>query len=687
MSRMYRILILALLASIARGQVSGSPGVTGGSSSTSTTTASGILKTGLLAEYLLTECSGTTIADSSGSNNGGTFGAQAPTWVNGASCLVNVPYSGLQFLSGSSQFVTLPAALNTARTIYIVTEFNPTINSTVYQAPISSNGTTPNAWGNLFVNQAGGLTGGFAYPFSGAGEYMVEGWAGSARIASIQSAAGINVFAYTLGTAADSTRDQIWVNNNVAPFNAVQPSLQGNASLTGTGQSGGLSTGNYQLGGSASGKLLASFPTFYNGNIYYAAFYSTYQTPSQITANVQAIANLIASRGVQLNRLNSIAGTFNVASFVGDSITWGTGLTTNFPQFMTGLSSQGAWQWVDLGLPSIACQQYAFEANAQIPDSFFWGGGNQVETLWCGTNDIALNLVSGVQAYAYMELAARQHRRHMTGPSKLMPVSMISRVSNDTGKNNFNAPLRQSWQTFGDAFIDIAADPNLGADGASANATYFQGDGIHPTTFAQANDIAPIFQRAINRLYGNNAWGTATTYTVAALAATATTAGSESTNTVTLTFGATPANCVAGNQITIAGVTPAGYNGTYQILTRSATQVTYFDTSGLGAVSVQGTGVCAQQQDADVYTILGGSAVAPAFTMESCVGYTGQNLYFKQTNTTSNWVLTPFQTSETIDGATTLTMPTSTSGNNSVVVLQAQLVSAAAGGCTWKRLQ
>lgn len=393
---------------------------------------------------------------------------------------------------------------------------------------------------------------------------------------------------------------------------------------------------------------------------------------------------------MQLNRLNSVAGIFNQAVLAGDSITWGSGLTTNYPQYMT-LSSQGTWQWADVGVPSQTAQGYATEAQAQLPDSFFWGGGNQVEVLWLGTNDIALNGVSGAQAYAYLELAARQHKRHMTGPSKLLVATMVSRTGQDTGKNNLNTPLRNAWQTFADGLVDIAEDANLGADGASANTTYFQVDGIHPSTHGQANDIAPIVQRAINRLYGNNSWNGATTYTATSLAATATTAGSESGNTITLTFGATPANCQVGNQIIVTGATPAGYNSAgdgWQILTRTATTVTFWsNTTGLGAITVQGTGICPQQQDADVYTILGGSATTPSFLLEPCTGYTGQNLYFKNANTTSPWTLTPWLSSQTIDGATSLAMPSASSGNNPVVVLQAQLVSASAGGCTWKRLQ
>ena len=80
---------------------------------------------------------------------------------------------------------------------------------------------------------------------------------------------------------------------------------------------------------------------------------------------------------------------------------------------------------------------------------------------------------------------------------------------------------------------------------------------------------------------------------------------------------------------------------------------------------------------------LAGTAVAPSFTLDSCVGYTGQSLWFKNENTTSPWVLTPYAASETIDGAASLTMPVAAAGHYPVVQLTSQLISATAAGCTW----
>lgn len=638
-----------------------------------------IIQSGLLAEYNMTECTGTTIADSSGNGNNGTFGVSAPSWVGGAGC----SSGGVSFNGGAGNFITLPAALNAARTIYLVTDFFGGTHTT-YQSPLSGNATTGSNYGAFFTN----LPAGSGVQTSGGGLYNIGAWANNPGLMSTQSAAGVNLITWQIGLSTDSpsTSQKIWVNSNIASTLPLQPPNVANSG--GTGGYGSLpqSAGNYQLGGSDSGKLLASFPSWYYGNILYAAFYSTYQTPAQLSYNYSAIVQKLAGRGLALTHQHTGNGN-NQFVGVGDSETYGTGTATNYLQYMVGLNTSiGAWQWVDVGLPSATALEQAGDRYANVTDSWFESGGaNNVAVMWLGTNDCG----TGATAYNNFMNAGRSQRAFFSSQKyKLLAATMMSRTGQDTCKNVLNTSLRQTWNTAFDGLVDVAADPLLGADNAFATTPYpFLADGIHVATVAQADNIAPIMQRAVNRTFACQDFSCATTYTIAATAAVATTAGSESTNTITVTFGATPANCQAGNTITIAGTTPAGYSGNWQILTRSATQITALvPTASMGVITVQGTGVCPQQQDVDKYFILGGSAVTPNFTLETCVGYTGQNLYIKHSNTTSPWTVTPWA-SETIDGAASLTMPVAASGNYPVVILQSQLVSSAAGGCNWVRLQ
>jgi len=646
-----------------------------------------IVQSGLLAEYRITDGSGTVLTDSSGNGRNGTFCASGPAW---SGLFPNT--AGLTF-NGNNSCINLPVSLNSARTIIAATTFIPP-NSSSFQNLVCGNGVS--GWNAMYQ---GNQLGQWAGP---QGEYLFSGWttvsgANVKQIIATQPANGTQIVAWTLGSAGDSTKDQIWTNNSFPPFNALEPPLVNNQAFLTTGQSAGVqSTGNYVVGGGASGSTcLAGFNTWWKGTLYKLIFYSTYLNQQQLGQDFTAIGSTLSQQGVQLSATTlgqaGAVGPNNLNQYValGDSITYGTGVTTSFPQFITFNPNSAVWNWIDLGLPSaLASGDVTDSFTNRLAYAFYTGAANNVATYWMGTNDCAIGGFTGLQAWADVGNAVRNYRSHLASTSqKIIGLSMISRTGNDPCKNTLNTVMRQQWATVFDGFADVAADPNLGADGASANATYFQGDAVHPTTYAQANDIAPIVQRAIRRLFGNTSWTSANTYTTTAAAPTATTAGSESGNTVTITFGATPANCLQGSPITIAGTTPGGYSGVFNILTRTATQVTYFDVSGLGAITVQGTGVCPTQVDEDQYVILAGSAVTPSFTLETCQGFTGQNIYLKNSNTTSPWTITPFTASETIDGAASLAMPAASAGNNPVVVLQSTLVSAAAGGCTWKRVQ
>jgi hypothetical protein len=68
------------------------------------------------------------------------------------------------------------------------------------------------------------------------------------------------------------------------------------------------------------------------------------------------------------------------------------------------------------------------------------------------------------------------------------------------------------------------------------------------------------------------------------------TAASESSTTVTITTGAAH-GFQTGEFILISGVTPAGYNGTFQITVTDATHFTYTDTAGLAGGTAFGTAI------------------------------------------------------------------------------------------------
>lgn len=610
----------------------------------------GIVTSGLLAQYQLTEGTGTTINDASGNGNSGTFGAggNAPTWLTG---------EGLQYSGG--QFVTLPTGLSSAATIQIFAS-QTSISTQNYSSLLGGNGTTVQsnraiflANGNQFITVPGNTNA------NAASNNITTAVSGQCTLCVV-SRGGLPGAA--LITVLYDTTDRIMVNNQ-----ELLPYAQTAASVASNPMTAGLA---YQLGGGAANVGFAQ-TTYFTGNIYYALFYNRVLSTSEVAQNYVAITTFMSQHGaLPAQQITSTTKTF-IAD--GDSIT--RGVTTVGPLgYPSYIVLNNTWKYSNLGTAGLTLLQAVTQAPLTT-DLLLPTQAPGILLVWAGTNDIKVSgtapeiVANMVDSYAAL--------RRKTGLRVLM-ATMIDRTGVSSQKNSLNAFLRQNWGLFADGLVDIAADPNLGCDACNANTTYFS-DTTHPTTFATINNVTPVMQRAINRLMGNGDFSTATTYAAAALAATATTAGSESTNTVTITFAATPANCQAGNTITLAGITPAGYNGAFFILTRTATQITAFNSNtGLGAISVQGTGVCPQQQDADQYTVL--NFGAGNFTLQSCVGYTGQNIYIKNINAGASTVV-PFG-AETIDGAASVSVAT-----KATLVLEDILTSASAGGCSWKQLQ
>jgi len=318
------------------------------------------------------------------------------------------------------------------------------------------------------------------------------------------------------------------------------------------------------------------------------------------------------------------------------------------------------------------------DGGTSVDPAFNPGGAKNVCVLWCGTNDGPSNpqqTISNLAAYA-------RARRSLGW--KVLVCTMLSRVSLDSWKNTLNGLIRPAWSEWADGLIDMAANPNLGADGAYSNLAYFNSDQTHPTPNAEYNIITFMMQQAINRLYGNRDFSSARTVTSGAPSATAITAASQTGNMMTFTSTLNPP---VGSMCIVTGMTPTAYNssnsgsGAWLVVTSSATQFTAYNfTTGLGVGTGFGVASVPLQLDSDVCVILGGSSSGQNFTLQSAVGYTGQKLFFRNTNSNS-WTVTPFGT-ETINGASSITVAA-----GATLVLESVLVSASAAGANWLSVQ
>lgn len=436
--------------------------VAGSSSSSSPSSLTSVVSSGLMAEYrILPTETVASLVDYSNSGNGavGTVGT-APTIATVTGGLVCTGIGA----------VKLPATLNSALTVQLYLSYPPNGNTQTTNGLLQGNGA--NAIQLVLYGSSVSDVWGPAIN----GNYRIRSTSpgNTFKSASRDLFAGTNALTYLL-----DTNDRFFIGTQETDY--VQSS-----------NSAGLQTnGQYQLCGLT--------PTYANATIFYAVFYNRVLTTAEIAQNVQYMTNAMAARNVPLFPFPPITDRTNQIVCDGDSLTAGGASYCN--------NIQG------VGIPSNAVSNAFIAPIYQTNDQGKQGGGaatiqpatftvdsayrtsaaNNIAALWIGTND---NLAS----LTYPLTRRYCTDRHKVG-WKCIVGTMISRTSEDSTKNQLNALLRTHWPEFADGLMDFAANPNLGADGASANATYFS-DGIHLTSTGSAI-INNIGQRAIDRVYGN----------------------------------------------------------------------------------------------------------------------------------------------------------------------------------------
>lgn len=415
---------------------------------------------GLLAEYRIapTETVASLI-DYSGNGNGaiGTAGT-SPTIIassGGIAC-------------GGAGAVILPAALNGAKTIVAYVGFQSaglgTTANQSWQGIVAGNSgfATSLQWllySSTITDSFGNeIQGGFRFrtsktSFTGYQSASNAAFNGNATLALVLNA---NDNFYINGTLISNTQNGTSV--------------------------GAQSAGQLQLCGSSS-------YGYGNMNIYYAAFYSTALTTAQIAQASQVMAQNLSSRGISLSLGGSTTDITNQVTMIGDSLTAGV----NWP---VPLLANGPWNIADQGVGGYTTTNILNDAPYNSDGLYKSGSLNNVLTYWAGTNNP--NNLPTIMANTRAFLQGRKQLG-----TKTIVGTMISRNTQDAMKDALNPLLRQYWPTFADGIVDFAANVHFGADGASANTTYYNVDGIHLTTFSDSYIIGPYFVNAINRVNGN----------------------------------------------------------------------------------------------------------------------------------------------------------------------------------------
>jgi hypothetical protein len=441
-----------------------------GSSCTTNSFATLPAQSSVLADYQLTDGSGTAPADSSGNGNTGTFpgGTANPAWTT----------QGLSFTGGYPATATgqyfCTAGTTSAQTVMIA------YTST---APLGNNGPSYPTYYTLFANAAiSGL--GFYAPSQNYGFFPGMNLNGAPLTAMNNTMVGTHVLVIVYGTGSGGTPYDTYYLDGVQQ------------SLAGTNYSSGKSTGVYCVGGANTG-----YSTYLYGQVYRATFWSTQLTPQQAAAASQLTTILAQQRGVNFAP-QSIGGSTPQAVFTGDSLTNGNGVTP----FTASLSTRIAYNVNNFGIGNIGAnvnaslmpyrEQYFYSPLAQSNVAFIWNGTNDVVT-------------KGFTAQAALNSILTECNYQRRFGYKTIVATPISRAtggtSNDPADKDALGPLIRQYAVSGgcDVVADFAGDPRVGADGAYSNTTYYQGDTTHLTAAGQASVIAPMASHAIDQATGS----------------------------------------------------------------------------------------------------------------------------------------------------------------------------------------
>lgn len=452
----------------------------GGSASGGGALVDQVVQSGLMAEYriLATETPASLVDYSSNARNAtGTVGT-APTVITATGGLA----------CGGAGAVSLPAALNSALTVQIFASFQSggaqgglAQGTGNVQTLLGGNNASHFIALDLFETP---VPDAFGPDFQG-GDRLRSAISTGFNNQSLDTFQGADVISFLL-----STQDTFYIGQT--------PTIGGSANA-----SAGLQTaGNYQLCGvSPSGTTL----NWSTANIYYAVFYNRVLNAAELAQNVAFMRNSMAARGVPV--LNGATDQQPQIICSGDSL---TAAGTNYCNALPILA------------PTSSVLPYVNPINFNVANQGFSGIGSaglitNVPTMigsllrptaasnivihWVGTNDSSTTAI-GTSGPNIRNFCLQLHQLQPT--AKCLVGTMLSRGSLDSNKNILNDFLRRHWPEFSDGLVDFAANPNLGADGASANTTYFNVDGIHLNTTGNSL-VTGIAQQAILRAIGNTA--------------------------------------------------------------------------------------------------------------------------------------------------------------------------------------
>jgi len=462
--------------------------------------------TDFMACYLFTESASASgsLVDHCGTNTG-TVGTTSPTSTG----------LGWQFTITTSA-VTLPSALNTAKTFYFAV-LAPAASGGGWTQPPGDNlllGSTLTTGGLNIMGEAPAGTG---QTFSGFGT-LSSGYISQAS----DLVSGVTIWTLVCGVSGTAT-DAIYLNGVRV------------AAMAHTGSSCNLQTsGNFQLGKSGQNSNWQSVNTYYDLRVS-----GSQHTAAQVQQNVAAMQNELSTRGISTTP-PTYRYPVQQLFFAGDSITCGYTITGGTSQCITGspyapgtvsslafpniLSLNQTFGITNFGVPNALVQQQVAAGPFLYTPLCSGQSGKNIAVLFEGTNNFS-STINAVPLTVW-QLAVAWAAQQRAAGCKTVFMNMISRggtgggsTTFDSWKSQYNLLSRAGWGGVFDDYIDLEADTSMGCNGCATNTTYFYTDQTHPSAAGQVK-LAAAVSAHINALAAGSSPGnpnptivTAATYT------------------------------------------------------------------------------------------------------------------------------------------------------------------------------
>lgn len=437
--------------------------------------ASPPLSNGLLLWNRFTEAQGAAPVDYSGNGYVSTVpgGANNPTASS----------EGLIFSPATSQYYTLPTAVAAA--------------GITYQAVICQTGTTANlGWAQpTFLSSTNG--GGIILGLFGYGSIYTQAggsWAPSMGLASDFTSQYVprttssategdcRVVTWVLGAP-----DHIYIGDVEVKYGTPNGGSQGSSI-------GGVGLGSLQVGGGVTlGTHLTSGN--FDGILRELFVYNRALSGIDLTRQVQNAKAIAIQDGAPFVKPSSSSTTSSVVC-LGDSITYGYAVTNSYCALatFTPMETVNITRSAVSGRLALALAASTYTETAPL---YAAGAAHNTALVFIGTNDLHETAAQILGEYGKITTELRKIGY------KVVWAPMLSRGGGaDTWKDVMNPVLVANAPLMADGFLNWSNDPLLGADGAYANATYFNsGDTIHPTQTGQ-NLMGVYWTNVYNKLWG-----------------------------------------------------------------------------------------------------------------------------------------------------------------------------------------